>query len=312
VFEILTALAPLFAIIILGFVLRHLALISEEFWLPSEKINYFYLFPALMFSQIATADYSGFSPRLMAIALLGAVAAGAALLYVWRFFRPQPGPVFSSILQGGLRPNTYVGVAAASALYGKLGLMVTAIAIAITIPVLNVLSIVALSIYSAEGQHDVRRLVKTILVNPVILSVLAGAVTNYSGVGLPKALAATLTTLGGASLPLGLLAVGAGLDPAAARNAHGPVFQSSVVKLTLVPFATYAIGVSIGLHGIPLSAIVLFNALPCTPSVYIMARLLGGDHRIAAGIISVQTVLAAITIPLVLIGLTVALKAGAL
>jgi malonate transporter and related proteins len=53
-----------------------------------------------------------------------------------------------------------------------------------------------------------------------------------------------------------------------------------------------------------LGTVVLFNALPCTPSVYIMARLLGGDHRIAAGIISVQTVLAAFSMPLVLLALS--------
>ncbi|RJF69489.1 AEC family transporter [Rhodopseudomonas palustris] len=302
--EITVALAPIFAIIVLGFVLRHRRMIAEEFWLPCERLNYFYLFPALMFRQIATANFSSLSLQAVAVTLLGAVAIGGALLYGWRLFRPQSGPIFSSVLQGALRPNTYVGLAAATALYGDDGMMVTAVAIAIMIPVLNVGSIVVLALYGNEGPIDPRKLLKTIVTNPVIVSVLAGAATQLLGLKLPQALASTLTILGTASLPLGLLAVGAGLDMAAPRLSHGAVLQSTIVKLGLVPFATYIIGVALGLRGVSLNAIVLFNALPCTPSAYIMARLLGGDHRIAAGIISVQTALAAVTMPAVLVALS--------
>lgn len=300
---ITVALTPIFAMIIMGFALRRQALIADEFWLPCERLNYFYLFPALMFTQIASADFGGLSLQLMAASLLGAVAIGGLLLYGLHFVRPQPGPVFSSVLQGALRPNTYVGVAAATALFGQPGLMVTAVAIAITIPLLNVGSICLLTIYGGDGPLDMRRLAKTIASNPVILSVIAGALTNWSGLHIPDAAAATLRILGSASLPLGLLSVGAGLDVAAARVSHEPVMQSTVVKLVLVPLTTYFIGTELGLHGITLSAVVLFNALPCTPSAYIMARLLGGDPRIAAGIISVQTALAAVTMPIVLAAL---------
>lgn len=301
--EITVALVPIFAIIGLGFLLKNKSLIAEEFWLPCEKLNYFYLFPTLMFSQIATANFAGFSLNSIAITLLGAVATGGTLLYGWRFIRPQPGPIFSSILQGALRPNTYVGVAAATALYGHLGLMVTAVAIAITIPVLNVGSIIVLAFHGSDGPLDKLRLIKTIATNPVIVSVLVGIVVNFLGIEIPRPLASTLNILGTASLPLGLLAVGAGLDITAARTSHGPVLQSTVVKLVLVPLTTYIIGERLGLRGVPLSAIVLFNALPCTPSAYIMARLLGGEYRIAAGIISVQTALAAVTMPVVLAAL---------
>ncbi|MBK1835949.1 AEC family transporter [Azospirillum sp. YIM B02556] len=302
--EIVTALVPIFVLIVMGFALRHRGLVADEFWLPCEKLNYFCLFPALMFSQIATASFGGLSLRPMAMTLLGAVLVGGSILYAWRLFHPQPGPVFSSVLQGALRPNTYVGVAAATALYGQSGLTVTAVAIAIMIPLLNVGSIVVLAIHGKDGPVDKGRLAKTILTNPVILSVLAGALVNGSGLPVPKAMASVLTILGGASLPLGLLAVGAGLDMTAARVSRGPVMQSSVVKLALVPLATYAIGSMLGLRGVTLSAVVLFNALPCTPSTYIMARILGGDHRVAAGIISIQTALAAVSIPALLVALT--------
>ncbi|WP_063532858.1 hypothetical protein [Burkholderia sp. MSMB1589WGS] len=68
----------------------------------------------------------------------------------------------------------------------------------------------------------------------------------------------------------------------AAKAASGPVLQSSFIKLLLVPLLTLWIGVSLGIKGPALTIIVLFNSLPCTPSAYIMAKLLGKDHRRAA------------------------------
>ncbi|WP_232216559.1 MULTISPECIES: AEC family transporter [Brenneria] len=86
----------------------------------------------------------------------------------------------------------------------------------------------------------------------------------------------------------------------AARSAQWTVLQSSFVKLLLVPGITLLIGIFLGITGPVLATVVLFNALPCTPSAYIMAKLLGGDHQLSAGIITIQTLLDAITIPLML------------
>ncbi len=292
---------PIIALILLGFVLRQRRLLADAFWLPCETLNYYYMFPVLMFSQVARANLTQFPIRPIAIAILGAVGAGALLLYGWRLWSRQPGAVFSSVIQGSLRPNTYVGVAAAAAMYGSVGLTLTSISIAVAIPLLNVASVVILMRYGSGGAPTPGQVLNAVLKNPVIMAVLLGALFNLGGLTLPATLSSLLSILGAASLPLGLLAVGAGLDMQAARAARGPVLQSSFIKLLLVPLLTLWIGVSLGIHGPALTTIVLFNSLPCTPSAYIMAKLLGGDHRLSAGIITVQTALAAITMPLVLL-----------
>ena len=296
----LLSLVPIMFLIAMGFVLRVKNLIDASFWLPCEKLNYYYLFPALMFSLVGKAQLSEFPVRPIAFSILGAVFVGGLALWLWRIWLKQSGPIFSSVMQGALRPNTYIGVAAAAATYGSTGLTVTSISIAVAIPLLNVASIVVLMHYGEGSKPGWGQIIKTLIRNPVILSVVAGLLFNSSGLALPAAVDSILKILGGASLPLGLLAVGAGLNIRAARAGHGPVVQSSFVKLLLVPVATLFIGASLGISGAVLATVVLFNALPCTPSAYIMARLLGGDHQLAAGIITVQTLFAAITIPLVL------------
>lgn len=298
--DVLAALIPIFALILMGFISRQRGMLEESFWLPCEQLNYFCLFPALMFSQVARANLAQFPIRPIALAILGAVGTGALVLYVWRYWSRQPGAVFSSVIQGALRPNTYVGVAAAAAMFGSVGLTITSISIAVAIPLLNIASIIILMHYGSGGTPTVAQVAKALARNPVILSVLLGALFNVSGLTLPGPIASILSILGGASLPLGLLAVGAGLDVTAARAARGPVLQSSFIKLLLVPVLTLWFGFALGLRGPVLTTIVLFNSLPCTPSAYIMAKLLGGDHRLSAGIITVQTALAAVTMPLVL------------
>lgn len=299
--SVLAALCPIFLLIVLGYFIRQKTLLSEQFWLPAEQINYFVFFPALMVMQVAKADLTKFPVGPIAISLLGAIAATVLILVLTRLVTKQTGPVFSSVLQGSLRPNTYVGVAAASALYGSVGMTITSISIAVAIPLLNVFSILILLRYGDGNRTSPLAILKTLIKNPVISAVVVGSLVNLSGLQIPAIFSALLTILGSASLPLGLLVVGAGLDIRAARAAHGPVLQSSIAKLLVVPALTMYIGTLLEITGPTLAVIILFNSLPCTPSAYIMARLMGGDHQLAAGIITVQTALAALTIPLVLV-----------
>ncbi|NIF03721.1 AEC family transporter [Pantoea sp. Acro-805] len=296
----LLALLPVMFLIAMGYMLRARNLIDIQFWLPCEKLNYFWFFPALMFLQVATAHLNDFPLKPIAWSVLGAVALGAFTLWAWRGLCKQSGPVFSSVIQGALRPNTYIGVAAAAATYGSTGLTVTSISIALAIPLLNIASIIILMYYGQGTRPAQSQILRALVKNPVIISVVAGLLYNISHLTLPHLLTNILHILGEASLPLGLLAVGASLDLKAARTCHGAVLQSTFVKLLLVPVVTLIIGWLSGISGSVLATVVLFNALPCTPSAYIMSKLLGGDYRLSAGIISVQTVLAAITIPFVL------------
>src|SRR6516165_9336825 len=88
---ILISLTPIFGLIFLGFVIRQKRLLPDEFWGGCERLNYFLLFPSLMFSQVATARFEGVSLGGMAASLLGGVAIGGFLLYLTRALRPQPG-----------------------------------------------------------------------------------------------------------------------------------------------------------------------------------------------------------------------------
>jgi len=298
---VLTALAPIFATIALGFAMRRYGPYGDGFWLPLERLNYLVLFPALLVSGMARAEVAEVELWPMAAALAGAVLAVAGGLYAARGRLGIAGPAFAALFQGAIRPNTYVALAAAAALYDSAGLTLAAVAIAVVIPLVNVLSVVVLSAHGPGAAAPGREAALQILRNPIILACALGIALNLSGFALPAAAEEFLRLLGRAALPLGLLCVGAGLDPAAARAAGLATAASSALKLMVLPGLTAALCWVLGVHGATAAVAVLFNGCPASAASYILTRQLGGDHRLMAGIIAVQTLAAAVTLPLLML-----------
>jgi len=174
------------------------------------------------------------------------------------------------------------------------------------IPLANFLSLVVLYRWtgehlSPETQPGWRDAIIPAFKNPIILACLIGAGFNFSGFGLPPVIGPLLTVIGNAALPMGLMAVGAGLDFETVRVARGFVAGTSIVKLILTPAVTYALCLGLGVSGTPLTVAVLFMALPVAGASYVMSRQLGGDGPLMAGIITASTIAAGITLPVVVL-----------
>jgi len=101
-------------------------------------------------------------------------------------------------------------------------------------------------------------------------------------------------------MPIGLLAVGAGIEVSALSKAGAPVFVSSALKLAVLPLLTFGLLKLFGLSGEALAAALLYATLPCSATSYVLARQMGGDAPLMASIISVQTLLSMLSMPLLL------------
>ena len=139
------ALVPIFALILLGYCLRRYRIVPDEFWAPMEKLTYFIFFPLLLLDNLSKANLGDLSVLPMALALMSAILAVTLGLYLLRRRLNLAGPAFSSVFQGSVRPNTFVGLAAASALFGVPGVTLFAIGLASVVPMVNVLCVVVLS-----------------------------------------------------------------------------------------------------------------------------------------------------------------------
>jgi predicted permease len=123
---------------------------------------------------------------------------------------------------------------------------------------------------------------------------------SYFQIGFHPLVAGILEPLSDLALPLGLMTVGAGLQLKALRGASMPFLVSSMAKLVGFPLLTAGLALLLGLEGMMVQVAILLAALPTATSSYILARQLGGDAPLMAGIISGQTLLAMVTIPLLL------------
>lgn len=302
------ATLPIFALIFLGAALRRLGILDEGFWRGAERLVYFVLFPPLLFTTLATADFAALAAGELALAM---VAGAAALMLALSLLRPMlavDGPAFTSLAQGALRQNTYIGFSAAFALFGPEGLAAAAIWVAAVTPIVNVYCIAALTRHGSGAPSGagpglspgLGAVMRAILKNPIILASAAGAAVNLAGLALPPILDEILAILARGALPLGLLAVGAGLDFVAVRRGGRALPLAVVLKLLVLPLFVLAALRILDISGLGATVALLIAGLPTAPSSYILARQLGGDARLLAGIIAIQTALSMVTLPLIL------------
>lgn len=297
---VLAAIAPIFGLIALGWLLKRTLFPSPDFWVPVEKLTYSVLFPALLIASIATARLEGSATLRLIAAALGVIAAIAALLFLLRRALGLDGPAFTSVLQGSIRFNTYIALAGAAGLYGTRGLAEIAIVLAAAIPFVNAISIYALSAYGARDGDAAVAANPWIEVarNPLIVSSAVGLLLAVADVPLPAFASAMLDILGRGSLALGLLTVGAGLVVGSIGRQLRGVAIASLAKLALAPLAAFAAARFFDLAPMSAGILVLFAAQPTATTAYILARRLGGNGELMAAIIALQTLLAALTLPL--------------
>ncbi|WP_062213018.1 AEC family transporter [Aureimonas sp. AU12] len=300
---IVYALLPIVVLIGFGFFLRVRCFLDKGFWPQAERLGYFVLLPSLFFHGLATADLQALPVKELAGTLIVSTLAVAGTVIGLRSFSRLDGPSFTSLFQGSVRFNNYVGVTLAAGLFGMKGIALAAICNAAIVPTVNVLCVLVFARYGS-AQLTKRGIARQLATNPLVLSSLGGIAFQLVGLGLPPGLEPALKALGAASLPLGLLCVGSALNFHSARQWVGPVTYSSLVKFVAMPSVTLAVGLGVGLNGPALTTALLFQALPTASSAYIMARQLGGNAPLMAGITAVQTVIALVALPLVLIGLS--------
>lgn len=298
--ELIQALLPVFLLILLGHVLRRASFPDADFWTGAERFTYYVLFPAMLVFKLGNAEVPHALYAQTGLLIVAMMLAITVALVAMQALVRWPGPVFTSVFQGGIRFNSYVGLAAAASLYGENALSVTAVAVAIMVPILNVICILVFAFYASESRINVRAVASSIIRNPLILGSLGGVFISYFAIGFHPLVAGVLQPLSNLALPLGLMTVGAGLQLKALRRASSSFVLSSVVKLLVFPLVTAGLCLALGINGTLAQVAVLLAALPTASSAFILARQLGGDAPLMAAIISGQTLLAMLTMPLVL------------
>lgn len=300
---VISALLPVFLLIVLGFILKRSLMRLDTQWHGLERLTYYVLFPTLLIQTLVNADLSsvpvaGVGGALMLSALVMSLLCLALrpLFSRWKI----DGPAFTSIFQGATRWQTFVALAVSSNLFGHTGLALASVAMIAIIPLVNVFSVSVLAHYAAPEKQSLRAVVMTVLKNPLIWACAIGLAVNVTHLPLPKVWHDVAEALGRSSLGIGLLVTGAGLH---LEGMLRPSLAASIavfLKLILMPVLGIALALWFGISGSSLVIVAVCSAVPTSSSAYVLARQMGGDAPLLAQIITLQTILAAITMPIVI------------
>jgi predicted permease len=287
-------LLPDFLLIAAGFLLcRHTAL-DRPVWEAAERLVYYLLFPVLLFGAIVRNPQP--PTEMAALAACGAavVGSGIVLAYALTLVPGVDARAHASGAQVAFRFNSYIALALAERLGGAPAVAAIAVLISVCVPLCNVAAVWPLARHGGQGY--VRELAR----NPLILATVAGLAGNLVGLKLPEVVGTTLHRVGAAALPLGLMAVGAGLRLGALRDAPRLAAALLAIRHLALPAVALVLVRAVGLPPLQQLAFVAFAALPTATSAYVLAARMGGHASYVAGLVTVSTLVGMLGVPLAL------------
>ena len=300
----LSAVAPIFLIIITGYTLNRVKLVPDDMWPVVEHICFYILMPFLIIRTLARTDLGAIPIADFAAVITGGVIGMALLLLSLQPVTARrfgiTGPSFTSIFQGATRFHGFMALAIVGSLYGNEGVALSGIAIGVMVPLLNILNVAVLTIFGeAEAKPDWSTVLFKIISNPLIIACVVGFALNLTGV--PQFIYGAIDIIGDGGLGLALLAVGAGLSVGQALETKMLVAAGVLMRLIGMPLLVVTLSWIIGLDGLTRTIAIITGAVPTASSAYVMARQMGGDAELMANITTVQVLLAAVTLPMFIV-----------
>ena len=296
--NVVMALFPLIMLIVMGYLFKRTQFLTDEFWRGAEKLNYLILFPVLLFNNLAYIKLELATITQVLLALFIIIIITTLTLWVAKAFFHIPIARFGVYVQSQIRFNTYIGLSIMSLLFGAQGMQMFAMMIALAIPLVNVISVLAFS--QGQGLKPVQ-IVFSLVKNPLILGCLVGIIFNLLQLSLFSGLEQLFKILASMSLPLGLICVGAALQFADLKHDYSRLLLNTVGRLMVVPGLAYLICYALNLNQFETIVLVVFFALPTASASYILTRYFNGDSQLMAGIISLQTLCFAVTFPVLML-----------
>lgn len=291
-------LFPDFSLILCGYLLcRHTAL-NRGVWQPVESLVYFFLFPVLLFHAIMKSPLDLGAASSLIVAGLTMGVAGIALAYALPHLpwigRHIDARDHAASAQVAFRFNSFVALALADRLAGAQGLQLIAVLIGVSVPLYNVAAVWPMARHANSG--FVRELVR----NPLIIATASGLAANLLGFSVPDWLQPSLTRIGAASLALGLMAAGAGMQFGSLASARTLAVSLLAIRHLLLPLIAWGLSRAFGLSPVQTTVLLAFSALPTSSSGYVLAARMGYNGAFVAGLVTLSTLLGMASLPLAL------------
>lgn len=291
-------LFPDFSLILCGYLVCRYTALNRTVWEQVESLVYFFLFPVLLFHSIARTplDLQAASHLIMAGLLLG--IGSIAMSYVLPklpFVRQHIDTrLHAASAQVAFRFNSFIALALAERIAGPQALLLIAVLIGVCVPLFNVAAVWPMA------RHAQRSFGRELARNPLILATASGLLANIVGLHIPSWTEPTLQRIGAASLALGLMAAGAGMQFGHLMAAKTLAVALLVIRHLLTPLLAYGLALGFALDSTQTSVLLAFSALPTASSCYVLAARMGYNGAFVAGLVTLSTLLGMLSLPFAL------------
>lgn len=304
---IVNTVSPIFLIVILGWALRKIGVIHEEFIRQSTKFVFNVTLPVLIFLKLATVDFSTIFDGKIIVLVYGCMFIIFFLSWLLAKIFIIKGTGRGVFIQGGFWPNNVIiGLALIMNIFGEDAVSKMVMILVFLIPLDYMLSVVALTISDRREKRstEVLNMIKSIALNPVIIAAILAIVFSLIIIPIPKVLINTGNYLAAITLPLALIGVGGTLRIKYLQKTSFITLGASIIKLIVAPLVATIIGYSIGYTGTDLGIIYIIFACPTAIVSYVLADAMTPHGEIAGNIVLTTTIASSITISIGLMILT--------
>lgn len=289
---------PIFIIIVVGGFLKRVGLLTEGFTSVADKFVFKVALPVQLFRDIAAMDIrADFSGKFVVFCMVATTCMFAATWILGAIFLKDKSMV-GAFAQAAARGSAAIlGIAFVENIYGDSGM--TPMMIVAAVPLFNIYSVIILTVTSSEGKFNgalVKKLIKGVVTNPIILGIAAGMVWSLLRLPMPVILSKSVNYLATTATPLALLVLGATFKGKEALSKIGPTVAAAFLKLVAIPAAIFPFAIHMGFRGSELVAIMIMLASPTTVTCYIMAKNMGGDDTLSASVVMMATLMSSVTL----------------
>lgn len=296
----LNATVPVFLVMIIGYILRRIGIISEEFVKSANKFNFKVTLPAVLIRDLMNADFNHVFDG--GYVLFCALATTGCFISIWigaKLFMKNKSLV-GEFVQASFRGSAAVlGSAFVLNIYGTTGMV--PLMIVGSVPLFNIFSVIVLSLEAGTREEGrIKKAAINIIKNPILIGIVIGMGLSVLEVDFPKIIDTTIDNFAKMATPLALVCIGAAFEGKKAIKLIGPTAVSSVIKLIIQPAIFLPIACLLGYTGEKMIALIIMLGAPTTPSCYIMAKNMNHEGVLTSGTVVTTTVMSAFTITLCL------------
>ncbi len=291
---------PIFLVIVIGYVLKQIGMLNEEFVSVANKFNFKVTLPFLVFRDISNANIKEDFDAVFVV--FCALVTSVCFFTIWGaakcFIKDKT--IVGAFVQASFRSSAAVmGIAFIQNIYGTSGM--APLMIIGSVPLYNIYSVIVLTLEaenSGQGKEKLKKAFIGIITNPIILGILFGLIVSLLGITFPTVVNKTVQNMASMASPLALITIGAGFEGRKALAKIKPTIAVALIKLIVQATIFLPIAIQMGFRDEKMIAILVMLAAPTTPSCYIMAKNMNNDGVLTASAVVVTTLFSAFTLTL--------------